>query len=178
MANRYRLQIYIYEILAFALIYYTSSSPIKCSLIEYNLYILETRKLQKLAVKHDDVFKWKHFRVTGHLCGEFTDHRSISRTEASDAEFDAFFDLRLNKRLSKQWWCWWFETPSRPLWRHCYELCTSCAHGKGRENTSKHGTNKNGTRRRDPRYTWRNSNVVITSKRHFDVITSKWRRFD
>ena len=27
--------------------------------------------------------------------------------------------------------------------------------------------------------TWRNSNVVITSKRrHFDVITSKWRRFD
>ena len=23
-----------------------------------------------------------------------------------------------NKRLSKQWWCWWFETPSCPLWRH------------------------------------------------------------
>ena len=33
--------------------------------------------------------------------------------------FDVFFDLRLNKRLSKQWWGWWFETPSRPLWRHC-----------------------------------------------------------
>ena len=32
---------------------------------------------------------------------------------------DAFFDLRLNKRLSKQWWGWWFETPSRPLWRQC-----------------------------------------------------------
>ena len=29
-----------------------------------------------------------------------------------------FFDLRLNKRLSKQSWGWWFETPSRPLWRH------------------------------------------------------------
>ena len=28
-------------------------------------------------------------------------------------------DLRLNKRLSKQWWGWWFETPSRLLWRHC-----------------------------------------------------------
>ena len=26
--------------------------------------------------------------------------------------FDAFFDLRLNKRLSKQSWGWWFETPS------------------------------------------------------------------
>ena len=28
-------------------------------------------------------------------------------------------DLRLNKRLGKQWWGWWFETPSRPLLRHC-----------------------------------------------------------
>ena len=26
--------------------------------------------------------------------------------------FYVFFDLRLNKGLSKQWWCWWFETPS------------------------------------------------------------------
>ena len=33
--------------------------------------------------------------------------------------FDVFFDLRLNKRLSKQWWGLWFETPSRPSWRHC-----------------------------------------------------------
>ena len=24
---------------------------------------------------HYDVIKWKHFRVTGHLCGEFTRHR-------------------------------------------------------------------------------------------------------
>ena len=29
--------------------------------------------------------------------------------EASDAEFDVFFDLRLNKRLSKQSWGWWFD---------------------------------------------------------------------
>ena len=26
--------------------------------------------------------------------------------------FDVFFDLRLNKRLSKKSWGWWFETPS------------------------------------------------------------------
>ena len=32
--------------------------------------------------------------------------------------FDVFFDLCRNKRLSKQSWGWWFETPSRPLWRH------------------------------------------------------------
>ena len=32
--------------------------------------------------------------------------------------FDVFFDPRLNKRLSKQWWGWWFETLSRSLWCH------------------------------------------------------------
>ena len=32
--------------------------------------------------------------------------------------FDVFFDLRLNKRLSKQSWGWWFETLSPSLWRH------------------------------------------------------------
>ena len=37
--------------------------------------------------------------------------------------FDVFFDLHLNKRLSKQWWGWWLETPSRPLWRHSNVIC-------------------------------------------------------
>ena len=36
-----------------------------------------------------------------------------------------FFDLRLNKQLSKQSWGWWFETPSRPLWRHCNAISIS-----------------------------------------------------
>ena len=62
------------------------------------------------------------FRVTGHLCGEFTGPRWISRTKASDAELWCFFDLRLNKRLSKQPWGWWFETLSWWLWRHCNDL--------------------------------------------------------
>ena len=30
-----------------------------------------------------------------------------------------FFDLRMNKWLSKQSWGWWFETLLHPLWRHC-----------------------------------------------------------
>ena len=42
------------------------------------------------------------FRVTGHLCGEFTGLRWIPRTKASDAGFDVFFDLRPDKQLSKQ----------------------------------------------------------------------------
>ena len=33
--------------------------------------------------------------------------------------FDVFFNLRLNKSLSKQSWGWWFETQSGSLWRHC-----------------------------------------------------------
>ena len=57
-------------------------------------------------------------RVTGPLWGEFTGHRWIPLTKASDAEPCCFFDLCLNKRLSKQSWGWWFETPSRSLWRH------------------------------------------------------------
>ena len=58
------------------------------------------------------------FRVTGHLCGEFTGPRWIPHTRPVTRSFDVFFDLRLNNRLSKQWWGWWFETLSRSLWRH------------------------------------------------------------
>ena len=43
--------------------------------------------------------------------GEFPAQRPVTQS------FDVFFDLRLNKRLSKQSWGWWFETLSRPLWR-------------------------------------------------------------
>ena len=59
------------------------------------------------------------FRVTGHLCGEFTDPGEIPAQGPVTRSFDVFFDLRLNKWFRKQSWCWWFETTSRPLWRHC-----------------------------------------------------------
>ena len=62
------------------------------------------------------------FRVTGHLCGEITGPWWIPRTKTS---FDVFFDLRLNKRLSKQSSGWWFETLSSPLWRH-YNVTWLC----------------------------------------------------
>ena len=62
------------------------------------------------------------FRVTGPLCGgnspvpgEFPTQRPVTRS------FDVFFELRLNKRLSKQSSGWWFETPSYSLWRRCNE---------------------------------------------------------
>ena len=59
------------------------------------------------------------FRVAGHLrrdspvTGEFPTQRPVTQS------FDVFFDLRMNNRLSKQSWGWWFDTLSRPLWRHC-----------------------------------------------------------
>ena len=44
--------------------------------------------------------------------GEFPTQRPVTRS------FHVFFDLRLNKRLSKQSGCWWFETLSCSVWRH------------------------------------------------------------
>ena len=52
--------------------------------------------------------------------GEFPAQRPVTRS------FDAFFDLRLNKRLSKQSWGWWSQTPSSSLWRHRNESFTFC----------------------------------------------------
>ena len=52
------------------------------------------------------------FRVTGPLCGEFTGPGEFPTQRPVTRSFDVYFDLRLNKRLSKQPWGWWFETPS------------------------------------------------------------------
>ena len=50
------------------------------------------------------------------VTGEFPAQRPVTRS------FDVFFDLCLNKRFSKHWWGWWFETQSCSLWRHCNEM--------------------------------------------------------
>ena len=62
------------------------------------------------------------FRVTGHLCGEFTGPGEFPTQRPVTRSFDVFFDLRLNKRLSKPPWGWWFETLAWSLWRHCNEI--------------------------------------------------------
>ena len=48
--------------------------------------------------------------------GEFPTQKPVTRS------FDVFFDLRLNKLLSKQSLGWWFETLSPPFWRQCNGL--------------------------------------------------------
>ena len=81
--------------------------------------LFSVMSLRSVFVKHDDVIKWKHFPrnwpfvrwITGP--GEFPPQRPVTQS------LDVFFDLRLNKRLSKQPWGWWFETLSWSLWRQC-----------------------------------------------------------
>ena len=70
-------------------------------------------------LSHDDVIIWKHFPCYWPFVRGIHRPRWIRRTQRPvTRRFDVFFDLRLNKRLSKQPWGWWFETLSRPLWRH------------------------------------------------------------
>ena len=64
---------------------------------------------------------WNIFRVTGPLCGEFTGPGEFPAQRPVTRGFDVFFDLRLNKRLSKQPRGWLFETPSWSLWSQCNE---------------------------------------------------------
>ena len=54
--------------------------------------------------------------------GEFTGHRWIPLSKARDAELWCFLWSAPDKRLSKQSWRRWFETPSHSLWCHCNEL--------------------------------------------------------
>ena len=76
-----------------------------------------------LFLQHDDVIKWKHFPRNWPFVRGIHRSRWFPHTKASDADLWCFFDLRLNKRLNKQSWGWWFETLSRPFWRHRNESC-------------------------------------------------------
>ena len=81
--------------------------------------VSEARSSTKAFTIHDDVIKWKHFQRYMPFARGI--HRSPvnSPRKANDAELWCFFDLLQNKRLNKHSWGWWFQTPSRPLWRHC-----------------------------------------------------------
>ena len=68
---------------------------------------------------HGDVIKWKHFPRFWPLVREI--HQSPVNSPHKGQwrwGFDVVFDLRLNKQWSKPSRRWWFETPSRSLWRH------------------------------------------------------------
>ena len=72
------------------------------------------------------------FRVTGPLCGEFTGLGELPTQRPVTRSFGVFLDLRMNKRSSKQWWGWWFETPSWSLWRQCNGIFSCFLFSKAR----------------------------------------------
>ena len=92
-----------------------------------NMMIALVRVATELAEKDSWTFPWlfpdswwrcqmETFSALLALCegnspvtGEFPSQRPVMRS------FDFFFDLRLNKQLSKQSRHWWFETPSRSI---------------------------------------------------------------
>ena len=61
-----------------------------------------------MLVDHDDVVKFSALLAicagNSPVPGEFPAQRPVTRS------FDDFFDLRPNKRSSKQSWGWWFQT--------------------------------------------------------------------
>ena len=59
------------------------------------------------------------FRVTDPLSGEFTGPGEFPAQKPVKRSFDVFFEPRLNERLNKQPWGWWFKTPPLSLWRQC-----------------------------------------------------------
>ena len=65
--------------------------------------IMRQRRMKTFRFVYDWQQKWSEFHT----------QRPVARS------FHVFFDLRLNKRLSKQSWGWWFEMPQHQLWRHC-----------------------------------------------------------
>ena len=88
-----------------------------CSLVDEN-----SREPATLTRRSSTIW-WRHqmeaFSALLAICagnspvpGEFPTQRPVTQS------FDVYFDLRLNKRLRKQSWGWWFETLLCPLWRH------------------------------------------------------------
>ena len=97
-----------------------SSHPESCDLwpchVSVPYWIVDTNLLLHMMMSSNGNI----FCVTGPLCagnspvtGEFPAQRPVTQS------FDVFFDLCLNKWLSKQLWCWWFKMPSHSLWCNC-----------------------------------------------------------
>ena len=70
----------------------------------------KTNQPRYMERRHINRLWWRYQMET--FSGEFPVQRPVTQS------FDVLFDLHPNKRMSKQWRGWWFETTSRPLWRH------------------------------------------------------------
>ena len=82
--------------------------------------ISKNRQEFRHHLSHDDFINWKHFPRNWLFVRGI--HRSPVNSPHNGQWRGAFMlslICALNKRLSKQSWGWWFETPSRSFWRHC-----------------------------------------------------------
>ena len=71
------------------------------------------------GLNHEDIIKWKHSLHYWPFVRGIHQSPVISPHKGQwCGSLMFFFDLRLNKRLSKQSWGWWFEMPLWSLWRH------------------------------------------------------------
>ena len=103
----------------------TLSNPIESNYCWRNAFHLPCKQViygpwREPVQFHDNIIKMDTFSALLALCagnasvaGEIPAQRPVTRS------FDVFFDLPLDKQLSKQSWGWWFKTPSRSSWRHC-----------------------------------------------------------
>ena len=100
----------------------------KKSWCRYCCVVRQTFLLVQQKLRNQSEPWWRHqmetFFALLALCvgnspvtGEFLAQRLVARNS------DASFHLRLNKRLRKQPWGWWFETPSRSSWLHLNAFC-------------------------------------------------------
>ena len=113
------------------------------------------------------------------MTGEFPAQKPVTRS------FDIFFDLCLNKRLSKQSWGWWFETPWHPIWRHC-NVVSACSYydlmpNKGNRPLQMQMMTKfHGQRAHDAITTelWRQNDVATSFWCHNEVIIASCARWD
>ena len=92
-----------------------------CCIVKISFFLLlsttETQKFGLFECHPVSSSNRNIFHITGPLRGESTCHQWIPITEMWN--FDVFFDLPLNKQMSKQSRCWCFEMPSCSLWHHC-----------------------------------------------------------
>ena len=109
----------LWKIMAYCILYLKLHMKIsRCNCINLPACFFEPNIL--ISLTHDDIIKMETFSALLAICvgnspvpGEFPTQRPVTRSS------DVFFDLRLNKRLSKQLWGWWFEMLLCSLWRHC-----------------------------------------------------------
>ena len=70
--------------------------------------------------------KWKHFTRYWPFVRGIQRHRWIPLTKASDVELWCFLWSPPEQTVKQKSRCWWFETPSCSLWRHCNVVVSLC----------------------------------------------------